>query len=134
MGVVSVVSVSGELDAAAVEPLTAGVAAALARSRSVVVDLSGVTFVDCHAIGALVRSQRDADRRGGRLRVAALSDQAQRVFTVLDLHGVLGGDRDVAAECRAAIGGPPPPVERTGSPEPPAAPHAPLGVPAPAAA
>ncbi|WP_432484529.1 STAS domain-containing protein [Kineococcus esterisolvens] len=128
-GVVSVVSVHGELDAAAAEPLTTGITAALARSRSVVVDLSGTTFVDCHAVGALVRSHHEARDRGGRLRVAALPPHVQRVFTVFDLHGVLGGARDVAGECRAAIDAPAPPLEGTSSLDLPDSPHAPLGAP-----
>jgi anti-anti-sigma factor len=77
------------------EPLVAGGAAeALERQiqqlfrsghHQLVVDLSGVPVIDSAGIRALVRGHTSALRLGGRLRLAALSPQVERVLELSHL-------------------------------------------------
>ncbi len=53
--------------------------------RHLVLDLSGVTFMDSSGIAVLLRALREMDRLGGSLRVTAIPTQARRV---LDAAGV----------------------------------------------
>jgi len=103
LGPVIVLSPVGELDGHTTDLLIDRATTALRCSRSLVVDLSDVVFMDCHAVGVLITLSRRAHERGGRLQVAALPAHAHRLFTLFDLYGVLGGRRDVAGECRSAL-------------------------------
>jgi anti-anti-sigma factor len=57
-----------------------------AGARDVVLDLSGVTFLDSTGLNALLNTARDVDRRGAKLRCAAPHGGEPRV--VIDLAGV----------------------------------------------
>lgn len=103
LGPVGVVRPVGDLEAETTATMVRATTAALGRTCDVVVDLSAVSSVDCHAAGALVGLAQEARERGGRLRVAALPPHVHRLFALLDLYDVLGGRGDVAAECRAAL-------------------------------
>ena len=79
----AIVSIAGELDIATV-PL---VSAALqdepaAGAEAIVVDLSGVTFMDSTGLAALMTLQRDIDARGGRLVIACPEGPARLLFDV----------------------------------------------------
>ena len=50
-----------------------------------VLDLSGVTFMDSSGIAVLLRARRQMERTGGSLRVANIPAQARRV---LDAAGI----------------------------------------------
>ena len=79
-----VVALCGELDIAGADGAAAGVAACGPR---VIVDLSALEFVDCHALGALLRVQQAARAAGGDVRLAA---PRRLVLRVLDLAGLAG--------------------------------------------
>jgi len=65
-----------------------GAAAAVAEcGPRVIVDLSALEFIDCHALGALLRVQRAARAAGGDVLLAA---PRQLVLRVLDLAGLAG--------------------------------------------
>ncbi len=49
---------------------------------AVVVDMSGVAFMDSTALSALVRSKDALQKRGVSLRLAAPSDAVDRIFSV----------------------------------------------------
>ncbi len=53
--------------------------------KHLVLDLSGVTFMDSSGIAVLLRALREMNRLGGSLRVTAIPAQARRV---LDAAGV----------------------------------------------
>jgi anti-sigma B factor antagonist len=74
----------GELDMAATPALTQAIAGAPAVGR-IHLDLSGVTFLDSSAIGALVASGREVGERGGRLEIGPRSDIVTRVLEITGL-------------------------------------------------
>jgi anti-anti-sigma factor len=84
------VQISGELDLSTSPQLGEALAGGLTAGRSVVVDLSGVTFIDSTAIRALVDAWRLCESNGGRLAVShPLPTQVSRVFQVTGLDAVL---------------------------------------------
>jgi len=103
VGPIIIIRPEGDLDLDTAATLAAQATAALRRSRLVVVDLSAVTFLDCHAVGVLVDLAQQARHRGGRLQMADLPEHAHQLFSIFDLYGVLGGRNDVATECRACL-------------------------------
>jgi anti-anti-sigma factor len=85
-----VVAVAGELDVASSPELERELLAVLNGGVSeVVVDASGLGFVDASGIGALVRAAEAARRSGGRLVLRRPSEAAQRVLDLLHLDGSL---------------------------------------------
>ena len=53
-------------------------------------DLTGVTFIDCSGVNALLASCRDARRLGGSMRVAGASPRVRRLIEITGLEQVLG--------------------------------------------
>jgi len=91
-GGTAVLRVAGEIDLLTVEQLRAALDQALAGTRrSVVVDVQGVSFVDCAGIGLLVDAQWRARRRGVRLRILP-GRAVARTAALLDLTDPLGLD------------------------------------------
>jgi anti-sigma B factor antagonist len=89
-GGVVVVRARGEVDMLTVTDLRAALAAQLAAgTATVVLDLRGVSFVDCTGIGMLAEARRRAGRRGIRLRIVP-GRAVTRVAALLDLSVVLG--------------------------------------------
>lgn len=92
-----VIRVKGELDMAAAPDLSEAINRAKGSGR-VSLDLSGVTFLDSSAIGALVASGRSLAEQGSRLEVGPRSDIVMRVLEITGLSetaeafDVLSGD------------------------------------------
>ena len=84
LGTPNIVTVTGDLDLACV-PLLHDLLARVRRGSDLVIDLGGVTFIDCAGLGALVTAHRRTQARGGTLRVAHVPPQVRRV---LELTGV----------------------------------------------
>ena len=84
----SVVVATGELDAFVEEDLV-GVFEETARAERIVVDLSGVSFLDSTALGVLVRAVRAVDSRGAAIRVVLPHGTARRIFEITTLDRVL---------------------------------------------
>jgi anti-sigma B factor antagonist len=76
---------TGECDLAAREHLTAALLDAVRRSRVVLVDLSGLTFLDSSGVHSLVTAHHAAKQAGGRLH---LVNAAGPVAAVLELTGL----------------------------------------------
>ena len=93
-----IVSLSGRLDALEAVGLREMFASyELAGSHHLIVDLSGVVFVDSPGLAALVKAMKDARRAGGDVRlVRSTHADASRVFelTKFDQVFVLGDDVD----------------------------------------
>ena len=78
-----VVSMSGELDAFNAECLFDAVSGVdLDRDRTLVLDLTGLTFCDAGGVSAVLRADRFLRDRGGRLTVQGMSGLPRRVFTL----------------------------------------------------
>jgi anti-sigma B factor antagonist len=78
------IRVKGELDMAATPGLTEAIVGAKGCSR-ITLDLSGVTFLDSSAIGALVASGREVGESGARLEIGPRSDIVSRVLEITGL-------------------------------------------------
>ena len=78
------IRVKGELDMAATPGLTEAIVGSKGNER-ITLDLSGVTFLDSSAIGALVASGREVSEAGGRLEIGPRSDIVTRVLEITGL-------------------------------------------------
>ena len=57
----------------------------LDQHHQIVLDLSGVTWIDSHGIGTMVGLWASARKGSGDLRLAALNSQVQNTFTITRL-------------------------------------------------
>lgn len=80
-----VLSVSGELDISTARILDGRLRALLQDHRRVVLDLSGLSFIDSSGLAVLIAAARAAESDGGAFAVRAVSPVALRV---LELSGV----------------------------------------------
>lgn len=84
------VAVSGDLDIGSSAEFSAQLdAATAAASVCVIVDFSGVQFVDSSGLNALVVGARETEHRGGSLIVAAPSQYIARVFDLVRIGELL---------------------------------------------
>ncbi|MET0953175.1 MAG: STAS domain-containing protein [Aeromicrobium sp.] len=88
--VTAVVRCSGRLNMIA----ASGLKAHLDRTvddghRQVVVDLSGVAFIDSSGLGALIGGLKKARQSGGDLRLAGATEQVTEVLRLTNLDRVL---------------------------------------------
>jgi anti-anti-sigma factor len=81
----TVVTVSGELDLAVSPALEKQLSDALARGRDVVVDLSGVTFIDSVSLGTLTLGLEGAEQAGCRFFLIVSDPAVLRVFELTGL-------------------------------------------------
>jgi anti-anti-sigma factor len=94
-GLQSLVRVVGELDLASASPLEDFLAEVLRTgSARLVVDLAGVTFMDCTGLGVVLRARSASVLRGGGLCVVAVP---RRVRTLLALTGTQALARPVGS-------------------------------------
>lgn len=86
---VHVVSVRGEVDLATAPEFERALFALPDDGvASVVVDLTGCTFMDSTGLHLLTRIQRRCDRSGGRLAVVSANRSVLRVFRITELDRV----------------------------------------------
>ena len=78
----SVVAVRGEVDLHTAPKFQLAVERAAVSNAAVVVDMSGVAFMDSTALSALVRSKDALNELGVPLRLAAPSKAVDRIFSV----------------------------------------------------
>ena len=81
------IALSGEIDHHGAREMMAQMDQAIAERlpTRLVLDLSGVTFMDSSGIAVLLRSRRQLEHTGGELRVTGIPAQARRV---LDAAGI----------------------------------------------
>ena len=78
------ISLSGDLDIDSVTEFSARLDAITAAAEMrVIVELSGVRFIDSSGLNALVAGGRETARRGGSFVVAAPSQYVARVFDLV---------------------------------------------------
>ena len=89
-GTATTVQVSGELDVATAGTLARTLAQVAAdRPSLVVVDLSGLAFMDATGLSALLRGSRTVGAAGGRLCLSSPSPMVRTMLRLLDLTDVL---------------------------------------------
>jgi anti-sigma B factor antagonist len=88
-GQVTVISGEGRLNMVSAPLLKEAVADAIFQGRPrVVVDLSGVDFMDSSGLGALVGCLKTARQAGGDLKIAAPSEQVTMVLQLSNLDRI----------------------------------------------
>jgi anti-sigma B factor antagonist len=80
-----VVALRGELDIADAVSVAAALAAVAARDLEIIVDLTGLEFIDSSGVAALARGRKHARLAGGDLVLAAQQEQVLRVLTLTRL-------------------------------------------------
>jgi anti-anti-sigma factor len=78
----------GELDTRDAEDTAAAVAALAAGGQKLIIDLEALDFIDCHAVGALLRVGETARRAGGDVLLAAPHGPVLRLLTLVGVPGV----------------------------------------------
>ena len=78
-----VVALRGELDLVDAQAVADALGAVAAGGPRIIVDLSGLEFIDASGIAALSRGRRRARCAGGDLLLAAPQQQVQRVLAIL---------------------------------------------------
>src|SRR5262245_60074248 len=84
----AVLVADGELDAYSAPELTESFAE-VSRAGAVVVDLTGVSFMDSTALGLLVRALRELEEEDVTVRVVLPETPARRIFEITTLDRVL---------------------------------------------
>jgi anti-sigma B factor antagonist len=78
----SIIAVRGEVDLHTAPKFESAIERAAQTNGTVVVDMSGVAFMDSTALSALVRSNDSLQEQGTSLRLAAPSKAVKRIFSV----------------------------------------------------
>lgn len=90
VGALTVVAVAGEVDVYTAPALDEVLSAAIAEGRAdLVVDLSGVSFLDSTGLGVLVKALKRAREADGSLAVATESERVLKVFRITGLDLVI---------------------------------------------
>ena len=72
------------------------------RPRSIIVDLSGVRFIDSSGLAVLIRAMQDIQKYGGKLTLSGLNHHVRPIFEMARLDQVFlidpGDDELLAAD------------------------------------
>jgi len=85
---VSIIELNGRLDAGSAKHVLAGVKELVKRNRlKIILDMSGVAFIDSTGVGILLASYRAVDAKGGVMKICAIQNQVESVFSLTRLVG-----------------------------------------------
>jgi anti-sigma B factor antagonist len=110
-GGTAIITVTGEVDIATVAGLRDRLFTLADTSRSVIVDLDQVSFIDASGLGALVGAARHADIHGASLQVVCGQPQTRELFRLAGLDRRLRLARTRAEALQA--------LRTTADPQPP---------------
>jgi anti-sigma B factor antagonist len=89
-GSLPLLRVRGELDIYTAPRLKEAIAAALSpENRSLIIDLSGVGFLDSTGSQVLMIAKAHTDERGGELYIVGAQPQVRRLFHLVGLEEIL---------------------------------------------
>jgi anti-sigma B factor antagonist len=96
-----IVALDGEVDLSRAPETRRLLLDCVARGQEILVDLSGVTYIDSSGIASLVEALQEAGKKGiglGLVAVIAVSDDARKVFELARLDKVftIHSDLDTA--------------------------------------
>jgi anti-anti-sigma factor len=77
-----VLALRGELDVTIAAELSAELAGLMSRERWVIVDLAGLSFIDCSSLGVLAGARRQARTAGGDVLLAGPRGVVARVLAL----------------------------------------------------
>ena len=91
----TVVAVSGEVDVCTEAPLQQALLRIMREHGArLLLDVSGVSFMDCAGLRALLTTRRRAELRGGFMRLIAVSRAVRRIIELTGAHEALAVERD----------------------------------------
>ena len=98
---ITVVEISGQLDLStnllAIESLLAKLIEE--GARKLVVDLTGITYIDSAGIGVLIGVSREMDRARGRMRISGANGSVAKVLDTVHIQRIVQLYPDVASAC-----------------------------------
>jgi anti-sigma B factor antagonist len=98
---VAVLRFTGRLDFASAPHVRNRLTTAITDGRpTLIVDLSGASFIDSAGLGSLIGSMRAARQAGGDLRIANPSEQARMLLSLTSLDSVITISPTVAEALR----------------------------------
>jgi anti-anti-sigma factor len=90
----TIVAVSGEVDVCTKAQLQQALLPIIReRSGRLMLDLSGVSFMDCAGLRGLLATRRQAELRGGCMRLIAASAAVRRIIELTGAHEALAMER-----------------------------------------
>jgi anti-sigma B factor antagonist len=92
-----VVALRGDLDVTGAADAEAAISALVARGQSLIIDVSALDFIDCSALGALLRVQGLARRGGGNVVLAAPQPHVLRLLALTGNDEVFWAQASVEA-------------------------------------
>jgi len=94
----TVVAISGEVDVCTEAPLQQALLWIIReRGARLMLDVSGVSFMDCAGLRALLATRRRAEMRGGCMRLIATSAAVRRIIELTGTHEALAPERNTTA-------------------------------------
>jgi anti-sigma B factor antagonist len=84
----AVIALRGELDVTDAAGIAAVLAGIMARRPNIILDLTGLEFIDCGGLRALARAQEQARQAGGDLLLAAPQGLVLRVLALTGLADI----------------------------------------------
>jgi len=90
------VRVTGELDAHTAGKLARHLGAVRPQVRRVVLDLSGIEFMDSLGLGVVLSARTRAQARGGDVVVSAASPVVERLLVLAGVDRLLLGERSTS--------------------------------------
>lgn len=93
-GDATLISVTGEIDIATCERLRDAIEPHLGPQQTIILDLSGVEFMDSSFITVLVHARGTLTADGGSLFLRNPSTAAHRLLTITGLEDLLQNDAD----------------------------------------
>jgi anti-sigma B factor antagonist len=86
----TIVAISGEVDVCTEAPLQQALLRIIReRGARLMLDASGVSFMDCAGLRALLATRRRAELRGGCMRLIATSAAVRRITELTGAHEAL---------------------------------------------
>jgi anti-sigma B factor antagonist len=94
----TIVAISGEVDVCTEAALQQALLRIIReRGARLMLDVSGVSFMDCAGLRALLAARRQAEMRGGFLRLIAASAAVRRITELTGADEALAAERSVTA-------------------------------------
>ena len=82
----SVITLNGRLDAGSAKRVLTCVKELVKRNRlNIILDMSGVVFIDSAGVGILLSSYRVVDAQGGVMKICAIQHQVKSVLSLTRL-------------------------------------------------
>jgi anti-sigma B factor antagonist len=105
VGQVSVVEVIGKLTSFEGGALRSSIATLLKEGRKqIILNLSGLTYLDSSGIGDLVHTYMSVIKGGGEMKVVGLSDKVEEILKITQLYQVFQEFQDEQAALRSFPG------------------------------